>query len=168
MLRPPDPRRVELFLGDGHRVVALVPATPQDALPDTVGAVVARSVGLRRRVDAPDQHWDAATETFVSPTPPVDLRARRQVLLALTSPSDRLLVIGVDLLGRPLEVLWSSPVADLDHVSVEPVRLLGVATDALVVAVQGGLWRFVLARPHRDTGRDLAARLHDGVRYSDG
>lgn len=167
VLRPPDPRRVERLLDDGDDVVALVPVTPQDALPDTVGAVVARSVGLRRRTVAPDRRWDSAVDAFVAPVPLIDLRPRRQVLLALTGVSDRLLVIGVDRFGRPVEALWWSQVAALERVAIEPSRLLGVATDALVIAVSGGLWRFVLARPHRRSGRELAARLGTGVRYSD-
>ncbi|MFN3218702.1 MAG: hypothetical protein ACE367_19580 [Acidimicrobiales bacterium] len=169
MLRPPDPRRVERLLGDdGDSVVALVPVTPQDALPDTVGAVVARSVGLGRRTVAPDERWDDASGAFVAPASPVDLRARRQVLLALTAPSERLVVIGLDRLGRPAEVVWWTRVADLERVTVEPARLLGLATEALVVAVPEGLFRFVLARPDRRSGHELAARLRSGVRYSDG
>jgi hypothetical protein len=166
VLRPPDPTRVERLLGDGERVVAAVPVTPQGALPDTVGAVVARSVGLRRQTAAADQRWDDATDAFAASAPPVDLRARRQVVLAVTAPSARLLVVGTDRFGRPAEVVWWSEADDLEHVSIEPARLLGVATEALVVTVPGGQWRFVFARPHRRSGHELAARL--GVRGPSG
>lgn len=168
MLRAPDVRRVERLLGVDDHVVALVPATPHDALPDTVRAVVSGAIGLRRRSAATGACRDDTTDAYAVPAPPVDLGTRRQVLVALTSPSDRLVVIGVDRLGRPVEVVWWSAAADVGHVAVAPARLLGVATEELVVAVPGGQWRFVLARPHRRSGRELAARLGAGVRYSEG
>lgn len=168
MLRPPDPRRVERLLGGGDDVVALVAASPYGVIADTVGAVIARSVGLGRRTVAPDERWDSATGAFVAVASPVDLGGRRQVLLALTAPSERLVVIGVDRLGRPVDVVWWVPVADVEGVSMEPVRLLGVATEALELTVPDGRLRFVLARPDRRSGHDLAARLGPGMRYSGG
>jgi hypothetical protein len=167
-MRTPDPRRLERFLGDGDEIVAVVPATPCGALPATVAGIVARSLGLARLPASAPRRWDCTADAFVEPTSVVDPR-RRQVLLALTGVTDRLMVIGLDRLGRPAEVLWSTQVTDLAAVSVEPARLLGVATDALVFsAAPGCSRRFVLARPHRRSGRELAARLTRGVRYSDG
>jgi len=168
-MRRPDPRRLERLLGDGDHGVAIVAATPHGALPDTVAAVVARSVGLRRRPSPSPQRWDPTAEAFVDSVSPIDPGRWQQVLLVLTEPSDRLVVIGLDRLGRPVEALWSGQVDDLADVCIEPARLLGLATDALVFSVPpDGPWRFVLARPHRRSGRELAARLARGVRYSGG
>lgn len=168
MRRAPGPTRVERLLDE--EVVTLVPVTPHGALPDTIGAVVARSLGLQRRPAPRHLRWHDATGAFTAlapPEPPVDLGNRRQVLLALTA-SHRLAVIGADRLGRPLEVLWSCPVAAIERVAVEAARLAGIATDALVVDGPDGSWRFLLTRPHRRSARALAATLGSAVRYSEG
>lgn len=168
-MRRPDPSRLERLLDDGEYVVAVVAATPHGALPDTVAAVIARSLGLRRRPATSQRRWDRTADAFVASASPIDPGRRRQVLLVLTEPSDRLVVMGLDRLGRPVESLWSGQAGDLADVCIEPARLLGVVTDALVFSVPpDGPWRFVLARPQRRSGRDLAARLAMGVRYSGG
>ncbi len=169
MLSSRDLERIEGFLDGDARVLACVPATPDGAVPDTVGAVLARSFGSVPSARRSRRRWDPEEAAFFAEVPPVDLGSWRQVLVVHTASPDRLVVVGVDALRRPVAEVWSVALAAIADVTTEPIRLHGIATDALVVSVTGaGPLRFALARPHRRAGCDLADRLGAAARVARG